>query len=171
MLGIILLVIGGVGLLLTLISLIGGDIASFDVDLGDSGVGLLSLVTPFLMGFGLLSGGLITFGDMSTGPALLVGALAGLVLALAAAAVLRWLWSAGEELPEIDVLGNAARVVEPIGSGRFGTVEVATTLGERQLTATADRDFAHNDKVRIVAKLDERDAYVVEQLPYSDLDR
>ncbi len=171
MLGIVLLIIGGVGLVLTLLALLGVDIGDVDVDLGDSGVGLTSLLTPFLTGFGLLAGGLIVFGGTSAGVALLVGALSGLVLAVSAGVVLRWLWRSGEELPDVDFLGNAGRVVEPIGAGRFGTAEVGTALGPRQITVTADRDFVHNDRVRIVAKIDDRDAYVVEQLPYSELDR
>lgn len=170
MLGIVLLVVGGVGLLLTLLALVGADIGDFDFDLGDSGVGLTSLLTPFLTGFGLLAGGLIVFGGVSTGAALLTGALVGLVLAAAAGLVLRWLWRSSQELPDVEVLGNAGRIVEPVGAGRFGTAEVATELGHRQVTVTADRDFAHNARIRIVAKIDDRDAYVVEQLPFSELD-
>ncbi|GAA3970337.1 hypothetical protein [Gordonia caeni] len=170
MLGIILLIIGGVGLLLTLLSLVGADVGEFDVDLGDSGVGCMSLAMPFATGFGLLAGGLMVFGDVGSAPAMLVGALAGLILAAAAGVILRWLWQAGEELPEVQILGSSARVVEPIAAGHFGTGEVSTPLGDQQITITSDRDFAHNEKVRIVAKLDDRDAYLVEQLPFSDFD-
>ncbi|MFC0315465.1 hypothetical protein ACFQNE_10355 [Gordonia phosphorivorans] len=170
MLGIILLIIGGVGLLLTLLSLVGAEIGSFDVDLGDSGVGCTSILMPFVTGFGLLAGGLIVFADVNVAGALVSGALAGLALALAAGVTARWLWRSGEELPDVDVIGSSARIVEPVTAGRFGTGEVSTPLGDQQITVTADRDFAHNERVRVVAKLDDRDAYLVEQLPYSDLD-
>lgn len=170
MLGIILLVIGVVGLVLTLLSLVGADLGSFDIDFGDSGVGFTSILMPFVTGFGLLSGGLMVFGDVGTPLALLIGALVGLVLAIVAGLTVRWLWRSGEELPEVQVLGSSARVVEPVAPGRFGTAEVATPIGDRQVTVTGDRGFAHNERVRIVAKHDGLDAYVVEQLPYSDLD-
>lgn len=170
MLGIVLLVIGGVGLVLTLLSLVGAEIGSFDFDLGDSGVGCMSVVMPFATGFGLLAGGLMVFSDTSSGVSLLTGLLAGLVLSLAAGLIVRWLWRSGEELPEVDIIGSAARIVEPVATGRFGIAEVITPLGSRQVTVAADRDFAHNEKVRIVGKLDDRDAYFVEQLPYADFD-
>ncbi|GAC57249.1 hypothetical protein GOHSU_18_00040 [Gordonia hirsuta DSM 44140 = NBRC 16056] len=170
MLGIILLIIGCVGLALTLLSLVGADLGSFDVDLGDSGVGFTSILMPFVTGFGLLTGGLIVFGDVGTPLALLIGALAGLVLAMVAGLTVRWLWRSGQELPEVEILGSSARVVEPVSPGRYGTATVDTPLGERQVTVTGNRTFAHNDRVRIVARHDVLDAYVVEQLPFSDLD-
>ena len=55
MLGIVLLTIGIIGLVLTVLSLVGLEIDSavdLGFDLGDSGVGLLSLLTPFVTGFG-----------------------------------------------------------------------------------------------------------------------
>ena len=60
--GVVLLVIGLVGLTMTVLSLIGLDIdAAFDIsfDFADSGIGLLSLLTPFVTGFGLIAGGLM----------------------------------------------------------------------------------------------------------------
>lgn len=170
MLGIILFVIGVVGLVLTLLSLVGADLGSVDFDLGDSGVGFASLLMPFLTGFGLLAGGLMVFGDVPTAGALLIGAVVGLILAAVAALIIRWLWRSSEELPEVQILGSSARVVEAMAPGRYGTAEVSTSLGDRQVTITGDASFAHNDRVRIVAKHADLDAYVVEQLPYSDLD-
>lgn len=170
MLGIILLIVGGVGLVLTLLALVGADVGDFDIDLGDSGVGLTSLLMPFVTGFGLLAGGLIVFDGTSTPLALFVGALTGLVMAAAAGLTIRWLWRSGEELPEVEILGSSARVVEPFQAGRFGVGEVVTPIGERQVTITGDHGFDHNARVRIVAKVADHDAYVVEQLPYSDFD-
>ncbi|MFT3662475.1 MAG: hypothetical protein QM809_14140 [Gordonia sp. (in: high G+C Gram-positive bacteria)] len=170
MLGIILLVIGGVGLVLMLLSLIGVDFGGIDFDLGDSGAGFLSLLMPFVTGFGLVAGSMIEFGGSGRGVSLLVGAGAGLVMAITAAAVIRWLWHSGEELPSVDVLGSSARIVEAVLAGHYGTAEVSTPLGSRRVTVTADRDFPYDQKVRLVARLDEIDAYFVEQLPYADLD-
>ncbi|MFZ2512286.1 MAG: hypothetical protein WAW85_14500 [Gordonia sp. (in: high G+C Gram-positive bacteria)] len=170
MLGVILFVIGVVGLLLTLLSLVGADVGSVDFDLGDTGVGFASLLTPFLTGFGLLAGGLMVFGDVPTAGALLIGAVVGLVLAVVSALLIRWLWHSSEELPEVQILGSSARVVEAAAPGRYGTAEVSTSLGGRQITITGDAGFAHNDRVRVVAKDDNLNAYVVEQLPFSDLD-
>ncbi len=170
MLGIVLFVIGVGGLVLTLLSLVGADLGSVDFDVGDSGVGFTSILMPFVTGFGLLAGGLMVFGDVGTGLSLLVGALVGLMLAVIAALTVRWLWRSGEELPEIQILGSAARIVEPVTPGRFGTAEVHTDLGDQQVSVTADRAFAHNERVRIVDRHDLLDAYVVEQLPFSDLD-
>lgn len=170
MLGTILLIIGGVGLVLMLLSLIGVDFGGVDFDLGDSGAGFLSLLMPFLTGFGLVAGSMISFSGTGGAVAMLIGALAGLAMALAAGMVIRWLWKSGEEVPAVDVIGSSARIVERVVAGHYGTAEVSTPLGARQVTITADRDFPHNAKVRIVGRIDDLDAYFVEQLPYSDFD-
>ena len=170
MLGIILLIIGGVGLVLMLLSLVGLDFGEFDFDLGDSGAGFVSLLMPFVTGFGLVAGSMIQFGGTGNGVALVAGAGAGLSRASPAAAVIRWLWRSAEELPTVEVIGSSARIVEPVMAGHYGTGEISTPLGSRQVTVTADRDFHHNEKVRVVAKIDDLDAYFVEQLPYSDFD-
>lgn len=100
--GVVLLIIGLVGLVLTVASLIGLDFGGLDLDLGDSGAGLLSALMPGLTGFGLIGGGLLTFtDDVSTGVALLAGVVTGLVMAGTALLLVRWLWRSGEELPDI----------------------------------------------------------------------
>ncbi|ALG84940.1 hypothetical protein [Gordonia phthalatica] len=161
MLGIILLIIGGVGLALTLLSLFGLDFGDFDFDLGDGGVGLLSLVTPFATGFGLLGGGLMQFTDTPTWLALLVGLATGVGLSLVAVVVLGYLVGSEEELPTLDYIGSMVRVVEPVSPGRFGLGEVATALGAQQLTITADETLEHNASAVVVEKMDGRDSYVV----------
>lgn len=170
--GIVLLVIGLIGLTMTILSLIGLDIdAAFDFsfDIGDSGLGLLSLLTPFVTGFGLIAGGLMTFGDTSTPLALGSGALTGLVLAAVAGVLLSYLLRSGAELPSIDLVGARVRVVEAVGPTHLGTGEVQTETGARQISITADEDYAHGEFVRVTAKLDDRNVYHVQRLPYDQL--
>nr|WP_246372353.1 hypothetical protein [Gordonia humi] len=154
--------------MLTLLSLIGFEFASVDVHIGDSGAGLLSVTTPFFTGFGLLAGGLIVFGDVSTVVALGAGVAAGVVLAVAAFAVLGYLVGSEEELPSYDLVGSTVRIVEPVSGGRFGTAEVSTPLGARQVTVTSDEAFAHNDRAVIVSRLDHRDGYFVSPLTFGE---
>ncbi|WP_245569662.1 hypothetical protein [Gordonia shandongensis] len=163
-LGTVLLIIGGVGLVLTLLSLFGAEIGDVDIDLGDSSVGLLSIVTPFATGFGLLGGGLIVFADTGILPALLVGLVTGIVLSLAAVAVLGFLVGSEEELPSIDVLGSRVRVVEPVSPGRYGVGEIQTPLGAQQVTITCEQSLAHDAEAVIVEKVDDRDGYIVAPL-------
>jgi len=169
--GVVLLIIGLVGLVLTVASLIGLDFGGLDLDLGDSGAGLLSALMPGLTGFGLIGGGLLTFtDDVSTGVALLAGVVTGLVMAGTALLLVRWLWRSGEELPDVDLVGLPVRVVEPVSPQRLGTGEVSTPLGSRQVTITAESELPHNAQVRIIAKLDDRNVYLVERLPFAELD-
>lgn len=165
-LGIVLLIIGGVGLVLTLLSLFGLDFGDIDVDLGDGGVGLLSLTTPFAMGFGLLGGGLLRFTDTPTWLSLVVGLATGVGLSLVAVVVLGYLVGSEEELPTLDYIGSMVRVVEPVAPGHFGVGEVGTALGAQQLTITADETLEHNASAVVVEKMDGRDSYVV--VRYSD---
>ncbi|MGI6796963.1 MULTISPECIES: hypothetical protein [Gordonia] len=167
-LGIVLLIVGGVGLVLTLLSVLGVDAGGVDVHLGDSGAGLLSIVTPFATGFGLLAGGLLTFTETGTWPALLVGALAGVVLSVAAVVVLGYLVGAEAELPNVDLIGSAVRIVEPVTPGRFGIGEVRTPLGTRQVTVTSDAPLEHNDEAVIVDRIDGGDNYVVARISLTD---
>ncbi len=172
MLGIILLVIGLVGLTLTVLSLIGIDLdtaVDLHVHAGDSGVGLLSLLTPFVTGFGLIAGGLMVLGDTPALPAVGAGALTGIVLAAIAGVLLSYLVKAGTELPSIDLVGSRVRVVEPVGPTHLGTGEVLTETGARQISLTADEDYVLGDIVRITGKLDDRNVYHVQQLPYDQL--
>ncbi|HNP56200.1 MAG TPA: hypothetical protein PK331_05420 [Gordonia sp. (in: high G+C Gram-positive bacteria)] len=170
--GVVLLVIGLVGLTMTVLSLIGLDIdAAFDIsfDFADSGIGLLSLLTPFVTGFGLIAGGLMTFGHTSTALALGAGAVTGLVLAAIAGVLLSYLLRAGAELPSVDLVGSRVRVVEPVGPTHLGTGEVQTETGARQISITADEDYVLGEHVRVTAKLDDRNVYHVQRLPYDQL--
>ncbi|MCF8587765.1 hypothetical protein [Gordonia liuliyuniae] len=168
MLGIVLLAIGLVGLFLTLLSLIGFEFGSFDIHLGDSGAGLVSVATPFLTGFGLLSGGLIVFDITSTPLALLSGAVVGILLGLVAFALLGYLVGSEEELPSYDLVGSTVRIVEPVVQGRFGTAEVRTPLGARQITVTSDESLAHNEHAVIVDKIDGRESFHVSSITFGE---
>lgn len=168
MLGIVLLVIGGVGLVLVLLSLLGLDVGDIDIDLGDSGAGLLSLLTPFATGFGLLAGGLLTFTDTATWLALLVGLIAGLMLSLTAVVVLGYLVGSEEELPSIEYLGSGVRVVEPVSPGRFGVGEVQTPLGAQQISITCDEPLPHNARAVVIEKVADHDGYLVAPVTLTD---
>lgn len=157
----ILLIMGGVGLVLTLLSLFGLDFGDFDIDLGDSGVGLLSIVMPFTMGFGLLGGGLMAFTETPTWVALLVGLATGVVLSVVAVAILGYLVGAEEELPSLDFIGSSVRIVEPVTPGRFGLGEVETALGTQQVTITSDEALEHNAIAVVVEKMTDHDSYLV----------
>ncbi|MXP22020.1 hypothetical protein GIY30_11755 [Gordonia sp. HNM0687] len=162
--GLVLLVIGLVGLTFSVLSIIGFDIGEVDIDLGDSGVGLLSVLSPFVTGFGVIGGVLLTF--TSANPLVVLGAglATGLVFAVASFAVLGYLVGAEEELPSVDMLGREVRIVEPVTPGRIGSGEVQTPLGARRVSVTARESFGHNDVVNIVARVDERDLYLVERI-------
>ncbi|QKT07307.1 hypothetical protein HUN08_08995 [Gordonia sp. X0973] len=175
MLGTVLLIIGLVGLVLTLLSLVGVDLdiaadLHLGFDVGDSGVGLLSLLTPFVTGFGLLSGGLMVLRDVPALPALAAGAALGLVLAVIAGFLLSYLLKQGTELPSVDLIGAHVRVVEPVGPGRLGTGEVKTEIGTRQISIAADESYVLGDYVRITNQMEGRTAYHVERLPYDQPD-
>lgn len=166
MLGIVLLIIGGVGLVMMLLSLFGLDIGDVDFDLGDSGVGMLSILTPFVTGFGLLAGGLLTFTDTATWLSLLVGLAAGVVLSIVAVVILGYLVGSEEELPSIEFIGSTVRVVEPVSPGRFGVGEVQTQLGAQQITITCDEPLKHDQQAVVVEKLEHRDSFVVAPMSF-----
>ena len=163
-LGIVLLAIGGVGLVLTLLSLFGLDFGDFDFDVGDSGAGLLSILMPFTMGFGLLAGGLMQFSDTSTWVALLVGLAAGALLSVMTVALIGYLVGSEAEVPSLDFVGYAVRVVEPVTPGRFGVGEVDSVLGSQQITITSDEALEYNASAVVIEKQPDRDSYVVVRL-------
>lgn len=161
MLGIVLLAIGSVGLVLTLLSLFGLDFGDFDFDVGDSGAGLLSILMPFTTGFGLLAGGLMQFSDTPTWVALLVGLGTGVLLSVMAVALLGYLVGAEAEVPSLDFVGSAVRVIEPVSPGRYGVGEVDSVLGTQQITITSDEDLEYNASAVVVEKQPDRDSFVV----------
>ncbi|WP_132994213.1 hypothetical protein [Gordonia zhaorongruii] len=168
MLGIILLAIGLVGLLLTVLSLVGFEFGDFDVEFGDSGIGLMSVTTPFVTGFGLLAGGLMVFGDTGVFVALLAGLAAGIVLGLVAVAVLGYLVGSEEELPSYDLIGATVRIVEPVSDGRLGTAEVHTPIGSRHVTVTSDETLAHNDRAVIIQRIADHDGFHVSSITFDE---
>ncbi|GAB93994.1 hypothetical protein [Gordonia rhizosphera] len=162
--GLVLLVIGLVGLAFSVLSIVGFEIGDVDVDLGDSGVGLLAVLSPFVTGFGVISGMLLTFTSANALAALGAGLATGLAFALVSFVVLGYLVGAEQELPSVDLLGRQVRIVDPVGPGRIGSGEVQTPLGARRVSVTADESYHHNDVVSIVARVDERELYRVERI-------
>lgn len=166
MLGTILLIIGIVGLVFALLSLIGLDFGDLDVHLGDSGVGVLSALSPFLTGLGLVGGGLLVFTGVSTVPALLIGGGVGVMLAVLAVALMGYLVGSEEEVPTFDLVGKQVRVTEPVGPSNLGSGEVQTRLGGQIVSLMAEESYAHNEKVWITAKDPDRNVYRVERMPF-----
>ncbi|WP_228461577.1 hypothetical protein [Gordonia spumicola] len=154
--------------MLTLLSLIGFEFAQVDVHVGDSGAGLLSVVTPFLTGFGLLAGGLLTFGHTSTLIALAAGIATGVVLSGVALLILGYLVDSEEELPSFDLIGSTVRIVEPVSDGRLGTAEVSTPLGTRQITVRSTEQLPHNARAVVLEKADGREVFIVSPITFGD---
>ena len=166
--GTLLLIIGIVSLVLMIVSAIGFDLGSIDFSIGDSGAGLLSLLSPFIAGFGVIGGGLIQFTGLSALWSLLIGVAVGILLAAFSFATMGYLVGAEEELPAVDLISYQVRVIDPVGPGNLGSGEVKTPIGARVLSLTAETRFAHNDLVRIVAKVEDKSLYLVEKLPFDN---
>lgn len=166
MLGIVLLAVGLVALLLMLLSILGVDFGEFDIDFGDSGVGLISVLMPFVAGFGIIGGGLLTFTDLNGFLSLLSGLAVGVVFAGVSFAILGYLVGSEEELPSFDMIGRQVRVIEPVTPGRIGSGEVKTPLGTQVISLVAEVPHGHNEYLRITGKVEGRDVYSAEQLPY-----
>ena len=166
MVGIVLLVVGLVALLLMVLSIIGLDFGDFDFDLGESGVGLISVLMPFVAGLGVVGGGMLTFTDLNPYLSTLVGLIVGVVFAGVSFAVLGYLVGSEEEVPTVDLIGRQVRVIEPITPDRIGSGEVKTPLGSQVVSLVSEVEHGHNTYLRITGRLDDRNVYTAEQLPY-----
>ena len=149
------MVVGVLGVVLLLASLVFGDLLDGLVDSADLGGGILSteVIGAFLAAFGLgaalLSAGL----SASTGAALTGGVAAGLVTGAIAALISRsFLNMPTDATPAARHLdGRVARVVTRIPADGLG--EVALTVGghRMKLSARADGPIAAGSDVVIVA--------------------
>lgn len=166
MLATVLLVLGLVALLLMILSIIGLDFGEFDVDFGDSGVGLISVLSPFIAGLGIIGGGLMTFGSLGILWSLLIGLGVGVVFAAVSFAILGYLVGSEEEVPTVDMIGRQVRVVEPLSPGRIGSGEVKTPLGTQIISIVADAAHGHNEYLRITGQVEGRNVFSAEQLPF-----
>lgn len=135
---VLLLGVAAIGLGLTLLSLLGADFSAFDVELGDSSVGLLSLLAPGVtLGSGV-AGLLLAFDLAGTTAALLFGALAFVLGVFTLYPLLRVLLTAGRESEPTELAGHPARVVETAGRTSLGLVEVVTENGSMTVPVYVD---------------------------------
>lgn len=151
------LVVGGIGLVVVVGSLVLGDLleGAFDAIGLDAGSGLFS--TPVIGSFLAASGfgGALVLSSTSAGAAMaaLVGAGAGTVLAAAALVMTRSLirMPTDEPVRLSDIVGKTAHVITRIPDGGFGEVSLVH-LGQRmKLNARADGPVPSGSNVVVVA--------------------
>jgi membrane protein implicated in regulation of membrane protease activity len=150
---VVCLAVGGILLLLTVLldDILGGllDFLNLDFDLG--GVTLMPLLLAFVAMFGV--GGLIGTEalGMSSGPASLVGAVAGVAGAGIVYVIFSFLRRA--EAPVAfslsDMIGRTGRVTVGIPAGRNGSVLLSYGGASHELTATAETEIPAGSTVTI----------------------
>jgi hypothetical protein len=151
---VVCLAVGGILLLITVLlgDILGGVLDGIGVDFDVGGVSLMPLLLAFVAMFGV--GGLIGTEalGMSSGPASLVGALAG----LAGAGIVYGLFSVlrRAEAPDAfsvrDLIGHTGRVTVGIPAGRNGSVIVSHGGASNEMTATSESEIASGSTVTIV---------------------
>lgn len=151
---VVCLAVGGILLLITVLlgDILGGALDGIGVDLDIGGVSLMPLLLAFVAMFGV--GGLIGTEalGLSSGPASIVGGLAG----LAGAAIVYGLFSVlrRAEAPEAysvrDLIGHTGRVTVGIPAGRNGSVIVSHGGATDEMTATSEQAIAAGATVTII---------------------
>lgn len=130
------ILIGGVGLLLVVVSLVLDDFLDgvFDALSIDTGSGLFSapVIGSFLAALGFGAALIDSAGDVATPVALAGGLAAGVVMAGAALWITRslMLMPTDEPVRMSDLVGKAATVVTRVPSGGYGEISL-THLGQR----------------------------------------
>lgn len=136
-----LLIISAIGLVMALLSLMGLDLDSIDIHVGDSGVGLLSLLLPGItLGTGIA--GLMLALDVA-GPLVSLAAGAGaLVLGcLTLYPLLRVLLRSGQPAQATDLTGHQVTIVDAPDWHRVGTAEAITANGSQTITVLLDPQY------------------------------
>lgn len=136
-----LLVISAIGLVMALLSLMGMDLGAADFELGDSGIGLLTLLTPGItLGTGVA--GLMLALDVA-GPliSLAVGAGALVLGVLTLYPLLRLLIRGGQPAQGTDLTGHRVTIVESPDRHRVGVAEAITTNGSQTVTVLLDPQY------------------------------
>lgn len=137
------LIIGAVGLVILLVSVIFGEAIEgiFDLDFLGGDLFSTASIAAFLGAFGF--SGVISLSLLEvTWVAILVGAIAGALALWGAASLTRWL-KRGENLAVVrsdSLVGASARVITAIPEGSYG--EVLIKLGGRTLKRSAKSDVA-----------------------------
>jgi membrane protein implicated in regulation of membrane protease activity len=151
---VVCLAVGGILLLVTVLlgDILGGVLDGIGVDFDLGGVSLMPLLLAFVAMFGV--GGLIGTEalGLSSGPASLVGALAGVGGAGIVYALFSFLRRA--EAPDAfsirDLIGRTGRVTVGIPAGRNGSVIVSHGGASDEMTATSEIEIAAGATVTIV---------------------
>ncbi len=134
-------VIGVIGIVVVLLSILLGDIVDGLVDLDFLGGDLFSLagIAAFLGAFGF--GGVISLAIVNvTWIAAVVGLVAGFLAAWGAASFTRWLKrsEAHSTFKSTSMVGSTARVITDIPAGGFGEVRVLGSGQSRKRAARSD---------------------------------
>ena len=150
---VVCLAVGGILLLITVLlgDILGGVLDGIGVDFDVGGVSLMPLLLAFVAMFGV--GGLIGTEalGLSSGPASLVGGVAGVAGAGIVYALFSFLRRA--EAPEAfgmrDLIGRTGRVAVGIPAGRNGSVIVSHGGASDEMTATSEVDIAAGATVTV----------------------
>ncbi len=149
-----LLVIGGIGILLLLISLVAGEV--LDGILDGFGPDLLSglAVASFLAAFGFV-GALVEDASGNSGAAIGAGLVAGAVVGAGAGLASRQLMRGGDEatVRTSGLIGLHGSVIEAIPEEGFGQVTVVAAGHITRLNARADEPMAGGTPVVITSVL------------------
>lgn len=147
------LVIGGIGILLLLITLVLGDFLDGALEFGGD---LISgpAVAAFLGAFGF-GGALALNAGAGTGVAVVVGLVVGALIGLGAGFASAQLNKGGDEsnVRTASLVGRDATVVTAIPDGGFGTVSIVAAGHITSLNARAGETVAAGTPVRITAVL------------------
>jgi membrane protein implicated in regulation of membrane protease activity len=159
-----LLVVGGIGILLLLVSLVAGDFVDGFLD----GVGpdLLSglAVAGFLAAFGFV-GALVADSGASSAVTLLSGLAAGSVVAVGAGQASKRLMRGGDEatVRSSGLVGLTGTVVEPVPADGFGMVSVVAAGHITRLNARADEPLGSGTAVVVTSVLSPTSVRVARQ--------
>ncbi|MDO5501816.1 MAG: hypothetical protein Q4G67_01460 [Actinomycetia bacterium] len=147
------LVIGGIGILLLLITLVLGDVLDGILDFGGD---LISgpAVAAFLGAFGF-GGALAVNAGLSTGAAVGIGVAVGVVIGAGAGFASAQLTKGGDEsnVRTASLVGRPATVVTSIPEAGFGTVSIVASGHITSLNARAMQPIAAGTPVTITAVL------------------
>jgi membrane protein implicated in regulation of membrane protease activity len=145
----LLLVLGGIGLLGLLVGLVVGDL-EVDVDLGPDWLSI-PVLAALVGAFGFAGAATLSFGAAMP-IALVVGAIAGVLLAWAAARLTRGLMHMRTDAPvrSADMVGRPGRVVTALTPAQGGEVLVRHAGQQLKVAARGDEVLRVGDRVVVV---------------------
>jgi membrane protein implicated in regulation of membrane protease activity len=148
----VFVVVGLIGVVIVVGSLLFGDFLDGLFDAVDLGSGLVSapVIGGFLAAFGF--GGALAAGALGPGPAAVVGVAAGLVFGGVAGVLTRALMRMRTDpTPRSDdLVGRTGVVLTPVSAARYGQVRVAAHGQQLQLAARADEALPSGTRIVVV---------------------